>query len=147
MNAVYCNILIRLAQLSSLAAKRLSSVQAFRQRPEILVGAVSELDEELTTLKRSIEPILCLGSPLDLNKLPMGMSLQQTIYLQYAYFNTVFDIHTVLTYPWSQSILGLAQHSTLRSQVERSIHVVAEACREAILATKYIHVDASTPVP
>ncbi|KAJ2905583.1 hypothetical protein MKZ38_004877 [Zalerion maritima] len=147
VNLFYCNTLIRLAQLSSLVAKRLSSVQAFRQGPEALVRTVGELNEKLVVIKRSIEPILSLSDPLDLSKLPHSVSFQQAVYLQYTYYNTVFDIHTVLTYPWSQSILGLTQHPALRTQVERSTEMVARSCRDAILATKHICIAACTPLP
>ena len=133
--------------MSSLVAKRLTSVRAFRAGAQALVRSVSKLNEELNALKRSIEPVLSLGSPIGLNRLPPGMSLQQTMYLQVAYFNTVLDIHTALTYPWSRSILNLTPHPALRGQVEKSAQIVAETCRSAILATEHIHSDASTPVP
>lgn len=146
MNVFYCRTLIALAQSSSNVAKKLSSVQAFRQGPERLVEIVSELDEQLNDLKRSLHPSLCLGSTWDPLNLPEGMSLQQVVYIQYAYYGVLFDIHTALTCPWTQSILDLTQQPALRHQVERSNHIVAQSCRDAILATKYINLDASTPL-
>ena len=147
LNIGYCTTLIQLAQMSSLVAKRLSSVRAFRAGAQALVRTVTELDEELYALKQSIEPVVSLGSPVNLNRLPQGMTLQQTIYLQIVYFATVLDIHTALTYPWSRSILSITPQPVLRSQVEKSAQKVAETCRSAILATEHIHFDASTPVP
>jgi len=44
-------------------------------------------------------------------------------------------------------MLGLTPHAALRSQVEKSTQMVAETCRNAILATEHIRFEASTPVP
>jgi hypothetical protein len=147
MNLQYFSILIRLARLSSAVSKRLSTVRAFQQGAELLVRSVAELDEQLNALKRSVDPILFLDSPVKLNQLPAGMTLQQTMYLRYGFFNLTLDIHTALTYPWSRSMLGLTPHAALRSQVEKSTQMVAETCRNAILATEHIRFEASTPVP
>jgi hypothetical protein len=147
INLFYCHTLIKLAQLSSLVAKRLSTVRAFRGKPEALANAVVELDDQRRALIQSTKPIFCLDEPLDPKRLPAGMSLQQTVYLQYAYFNMTLDIHTVLTYPWSQSILGLTRNLEFQNEVEKSSQIVAQTCRDAILATKHIHLDASTPLP
>lgn len=146
VNVFYCQTLISLAKLSSLVAKKLSSVEAFRRGPETLANTVSELEEQLTAVKSSAEPILKLGAPPDHSRLPHSMSVQQVVYVQYAYFSTLFDIHTALTCPWTQNILGRTKLPKLRAQVERSTQVVALSCREAILATKHIHIDASTPL-
>lgn len=146
-NLFYCDTLVRLAQLSSLACKRAFSYQAFHKGAKALVEAVAELDELLQALKSSIQHILTLDTPVDPNHLPSSLSLQQTLYLQYAYFNTVLDVHTVLALPWSQNILGLRSEPSLGSLLERSTQIVAKACQDAILATKYIHLDASTPLP
>lgn len=147
VNLEYFNILIRLARLSSLASKRLSTVRAFQQGPESLVRSVADLHEQLVTLKDSLDPLISLDGPLDPNMLPSGMTLQQTMYLRSAFFSLSLDIHTSLTYPWSRSMLGLTPHVEMRDQVKKSTYLVAETCRQAILATEHIHFDASTPVP
>ncbi|EXJ53348.1 uncharacterized protein A1O5_13419 [Cladophialophora psammophila CBS 110553] len=147
MNLQYFSILIRLARLSSLVSKRLSTIRAYQQGAELLVRSVAELDEQLNVLKRSVDPILVLDSPIKLNRPPAGMTLQQLMYLRYGFFNVTLDIHTALTYPWSRGMLGLTPHVALRNQVEKSTQMVAETCRNAILATEHIHFDASTPVP
>jgi Fungal specific transcription factor domain len=147
LNLKYCNTLISLAQLSSLAAKRLSSVQAFRTGAELLVKSVADLGEQLTALKRSIEPILSFDFSSNFGRATFGMSPKQIIYLQYSYFNTALNIHTFLTCPWIWGLLGSTPHLSLRSQLEKSTQIVAEICRTAIVATEHIHFDASTPVP
>jgi hypothetical protein len=128
-------------------SKRLSTVRAFQQGALLLVRSVAELDEQLNTLKLSVDPILFLDSPVKLNGLPLGMTFQQNLYLRYGFFNITLDIHTALTYPWRRSMLGLTPYTAIRNQVEKSTQVVAETCRNAILATEHIHFDASTPVP
>jgi hypothetical protein len=147
MNLQYFSILIRLARLSSVVSKRLSTVRAFQQGAELLVRSVAELDEQLNALKRSVNPILLLDSPIKLNRLPAGMTLQQAMYLRCGFYNITLDIHTALTYPWSRSMLGFTPHAVLRNQVEKSTQLVAETCRNALLATEHVHFDASTPMP
>ncbi|EXJ79926.1 hypothetical protein A1O3_08211 [Capronia epimyces CBS 606.96] len=147
VNLQYFTILIRLARLSSVVSKRLSTVRAFQQGAELLVRSVAELDEQLNALRRSVDPILFLESPINLKRMPAGMTLQQAMYLRYGFFNVALDIHTALTYPWCRSMVGLTPHAALRNQVEKSTQTVAETCRSAILATEHIHFDANTPVP
>jgi hypothetical protein len=147
LNLEYFGILLKLAQLQSLVAKRLSSVQAYRRGAASLVKSVSELDEALKALHLSIEPKLVLSGPLDFKSMPVDMSLQQTLYLKYFYFNMVLDIHTALTFPWSRSTLGLTEHLALRNQLRKSMNVVAETCRNSILTTQHISFGTSEPVP
>jgi len=140
-------MLIKFAQLSSAVVSKLSSVRAFRQKPEVLVKTVCELDEQLHTLKSSVQPILTLDTPLDaVGSLPSGITLQQALYLHFAYYCTILDIHTALTLPWSRSILGLTRHHPLADQIKKSAGIVAKTSRIAILATKHVHIDANTPV-
>lgn len=146
-NLFYCDTLVRLAQLSSLACKRAFSYQAFHRGAKSLVEAVGELHILLQDLKSSILHIFNLDAPVDPSNLPSLLSLHQVVYLQYAYFNTVLDIHTVVALPWSQNMLGLRSEPSLSSQLERSTQIVAKTCQDAILATKNIHLDASTPLP
>lgn len=112
-----------------------------------LVRSVAELDEQLNTLKRSIDPIISRPAAPSITLLPSGMTLQQTMYLRGALQSIALDIHTSLTYPWSRSLLGVTPHVALRDQVETSTQIVAETCRQAILATELIRFDASTPMP
>lgn len=142
----YCRTLVSLVQLSSLVAKDISSVQAFRNGPETLALTVSELDRKFAAMQNSIQPILDLSRPANRGHLPDSLSSQHVVYLQYAYFSTLLDIHTALTCPWIQDILGLTQHATLSAQIERSTQIVAQACRDAILITRHIEIDASTPL-
>lgn len=147
VNVFYCHTLISFARFASHVAKKLSSVQAFRQGSETLVKTVSELDEQLTILEKSIGPPFCRGAPVDnSSSLPHGMTLQQTIYVRYAYFGVLFDLHTTLTCPWILDILDSTQQPALRCQIEKSNLIVVQSCRDAILATKHVHIDASTPL-
>ncbi|OAL39604.1 hypothetical protein AYO20_01001 [Fonsecaea nubica] len=147
VNIEYCNTLIRLARLSSVVSKRLSTVQAFQQGGAALVRSVAELDEQLNMLKRTIDPVICRPSSPSPSQLPPGMTMQQVMYLRGALQSITLDIHTALTYPWSRSICGMTPDAALRDQLETSTQIVAETCRQAILATEHIRFDASTPVP
>jgi hypothetical protein len=109
--------------------------------------AVAELDAQLEALKNSKEDIFPLDTPFNPLRPPANLSHQQAKYLQYAYYNTVLDIHTALTNPWSQSALGLVNDLSLGQQVALSSQKVAQTCRNAIVATQDIQIEASTPHP
>lgn len=147
VNIFYCDTLIRLAQISSLACKKVFSYQAVQKGCRAVIGALANLDDQLQALKLIVEPILRLDCPVDPKNLPSSLSLQQTIYLHYAYYNTVLDIHTVLTIPWLQNIQGLTHDLPSPRQVQKSTEVVAKTCRDAILSTTHMQLDASTPLP
>ncbi|KIV79464.1 hypothetical protein PV11_07026 [Exophiala sideris] len=147
VNVEYFNILIRLARLSSLVSRRLSTVRAFQQGVEYVVRSVAELDEQLDALKGSIDPTISNSTPPKSSPISSSMTPQQIFYLRSALFSLTLDMHTSLTYPWSRSMLGLTPCATLRDQVNKSTQIVAETCRKAILASDHVQFDASTPVP
>jgi len=143
----YLTALVKLARFASIVTRRLSSVQVLRISAHALVKLVAELDEQLNILKLDLKPTICLGNPLNPNRLLPGISLQQAVYLHCFYYTTVLDIHNTLIYPWSKTLLGLTPHQLLRAQVDRSIEMVMGTCHIATLTLHYVHIDAATPVP
>lgn len=135
-------------QLCSTAKKRLSSARALQQSSEQLIQAVSSLVQELDNIKdRAIRRYkFSLDGPLDLSQLPtLGLTLRQAQSLKANYCCLVLDINTPLSYPWSRIYLHAEQDPVALAQVEKSSAAVAEAARCAILATRQIQVDASSP--
>jgi hypothetical protein len=55
-------------------------------------------------------------------------------------------IHSIFTYPWNSAVFGANQSSALHSQISLSTNIVVEAARSIIIATKYVDVDASSPI-
>ena len=147
VNLTYVTLLIELARFASVVTRRLSTVQVLCLGAEALVKSVVELDEQMNTLRLGLEPTITLGAPLNPNRLPPGITLQQTIYLHCLYNTTVLDIHNTLMSPWSKSLLSLTPRQVLRSQVQTSIETVLRTCHTAMLTLHYVHIDASTPVP
>lgn len=140
---VYCRHLIELMQISSATTRRLSSVQALRQKAEELITTVKELNEQLEKLKLSSQAPFPLDEPLDPSHLPNELTLRQAQSLQYHYFSLILDINTPLAYPWS-GIYTYAKHSTPAfDQIQKSVASVAQASRSAIVATRDIRIDAS----
>ena len=146
-NVFYYDTLIRLAQLSSQAYHKIFSYQALQNISQALVGEITSLDAQLESLKRSKEHVFRLDAPIDPNELPTCLSLHRAIYLQYAYYVTLLDIHTILAIPWSQNILVSMHEPSLAVQRERSTQKVARTCRDIILTTTHMNFDASTPHP
>lgn len=142
---LYCHTLILLAQLSSSAKKRLSSAKALRQTPDQLIQTVHDLNTELENLKATIDSQFDLAKPVEPLDLPDGISVRQAQLIQCYYFCLVLDVNTPLVYPWT----GIGKYTSSTSpnfaQVKASCEAVAQVSRTAILATRYIHVDASCP--
>ncbi len=151
-DATYCHILIELMRLSSTAKKRLASARALRQTAEQLLENVRDLNNELEHLKRSMQHRFRLDEPVSREDfsssqlLPQqAITLRQAQSLQSHYFCLVLDINTPLAYPWS----GICTYAkrldvTALAQMEASWNAVAQAARSVILATRQIHVDASS---
>ena len=132
-------------------SKTLSSTANIRRDPEMAVSAVAELHNRLTRLKASLDSKSCgAGSLFEgpvVNLLPpYQMSSIQIIYLRYTYYSALLDVHTTLTYPWSQGVFDLGRHPAIRTQVDQSSQVLAEACRAALLTTRYVNILSSTPL-
>ncbi|KAK5102748.1 hypothetical protein LTS08_003548 [Lithohypha guttulata] len=146
-NLKYVDILIQLARFSSTISKRLSSIRVLQTGAQDLARIVAELDWQLRDLRTRLEPEISLGNPVNPNRLPTGINLQQTVYLNCFYHTTMLDIHNTLTYPWSRTLLGLVSQPVLRAEAERSFVYVVETCHAAMLTLHYVHINAATPVP
>jgi hypothetical protein len=142
-DTMYCQILIELMLQSSTAKKRLSSARALRQTPSQLIETVRDLNKELDELKRAVQNKICLDGPLEVSKLPKGITLRQAQSLQSHYFCIVLDINTPVAHPWSCISSYAKQDMIASTQLEKSCNAVAQASRSAILATREIRVDAS----
>ncbi len=138
-------VLIKLHQVCSFVGKSLSSPRAFRKRPVEFIQTVNDLDRKVRSLGEEIEDILLVKGSLDPSRLPGNLSLTMALAIYFTYNDLLFDIHTILTYPWSRGIISLRQHPSFRGQVERSYSVVAKACRDIILASRHIPIDAACP--
>jgi hypothetical protein len=139
----YCTIAIKISRLSSRVWKRLSSARALRQNLDNTLQAVSELDRELAVPESVSVPFL--GSSMDFysSKWSDDISIKQTIALRFMFYGLTFDLHTRLTYPWCSGVSTL-QDDNMR--MTRSRMIVLDTCRNAILLTRHVSIDASTPL-
>ncbi|EXJ63292.1 uncharacterized protein A1O5_11613 [Cladophialophora psammophila CBS 110553] len=138
----YPTNLVKLAQMSSRVARVFSNVQNWSKSPDTLAETVAKLHVQHVEIENTLQGLVNPEIPLDSVKLPAHMNLQQANFIRLTYFNTILDIHTALTNPWSH----LRQHPTTHSQVQKSTEIVARTVRAAILTTHSIRIDASTPV-
>lgn len=141
----FSTISIKHAQISSTVAKRLSNVYIVHQTATDIIKTVVELDKMLYDYKQSISCFFDVDASIDPSQLPSGISLQQAVYLQYSFYGTLCDIHSVLTYPWFHNILSLNQDPAVCLQLEVSSQRVAKASRSILVATKHVHIDAAAP--
>jgi hypothetical protein len=138
--------IIKHAQILSLISKRLATVKSFRQTPKQITETVCELDMQLQQWRESLPPFLQPAEPIKLNELPRGVHLYHVMYIRYAYFGSVMAIHSIFTYPWNSAVFGTGQTPLLRNQISLSTNIVVEAARSIILDTKYIDINASSPI-
>ncbi|KAM5346085.1 hypothetical protein ACJ41O_009090 [Fusarium nematophilum] len=125
---------------------RLTFIETQQQSAELLVKTVAELDQKLKALERFIQQLVDLDSPLESCRPGADIDLQQAVYLRMAYYITVLDVHTPLTYPWSQRLFHLAGNPDLRDQVQASSEIVIKTARKVILATQFVRLDATTSI-
>ncbi|KIV97273.1 hypothetical protein PV10_01041 [Exophiala mesophila] len=144
-DVIFSSICIRLAQISRRVYRRLSSARALQQSTKELVRAVSELDNELDQYQRSISSLVSLEQALDPLAVSTVLPVNLVILLKYLYYSILFAIHTPLVLPWLNQN-KLDRPEDFEQQVEYSCQTVAKAARAAILNTRFIHLDASTPV-
>lgn len=147
LNLTYLTLLVKLSRFASVVTRQLSSVRVICLGAQELVSLIARLDEQLSTLRSSLEPTIMLGGAMNPNRLPPGLTLQQAVYLHCFYHTIVLDIHSTLIYPWSKTLLGLTPQRVLRTQVETSVETVLRACHTVMLTLNYVHIDAATPVP
>ena len=149
MSLPYCHSLIRISQLSSRIEKMLSAVRCVEQGPAATIQTVQKLDNDLVRLKTSLveEFGLSLGDRVSEMSPRCGLTMEQFLYVQYAYMTATLSIHTVLAYPWMRALTGVRSQDQFRDAVARSITAVKQCSHKAIMATEQIHFRADTPVP
>lgn len=145
INLIYCMSVGKLSQLISLVMRKSSSVAALQRSPQDLVSEVTDLERQRNTLQSFIMQYIPLDSPTSAASPSSGLNTWQTLYIRMLYYVLVASIHTVFTNPWSRCALKPASHSEVKVQVEKSINIVADASRNAILTSQDIRINASTP--
>jgi hypothetical protein len=127
----------------------LSAVRCVEQGPAATVQTVQQLDNELLSLKTSLskEFGLFLGDRVSEMSPRCGLTMEQFLYVQYAYMTATLSIHTVLAYPWMRVLIGVRSQDQFRKAVARSVDTVKQCSREAIMSTEYIQSRAETRVP
>ena len=110
---------------------------------------MKRLAAELDRLRLSLNSKhgLRLGEKLNRNQLPQSLSLEQAVYLHYAYYTVVCSVHNLLAFPWLRTLIGARVNEDFRDDVVRSAEAMAKASREAVLMTEHVHFAAHTPVP
>lgn len=145
----YCHSLIKISKVSSQIEKRLSAVRCCRMGAAATVQAVHQLEHELVAAKDSLYDAfgLVLGEKVDLNNLPGNMTLEQCIYVQFAYSTAMLSVQTVLAYPWIRPLIGLRLDDRFRNDIARASDTLARISRELIKMTEHIRFRPYTPVP
>ena len=147
INSIYLQALIKINKLSSLATKKLSSVESFCQTPQGWIDTVKELNKKFEELQEKLRDDLELELPFDLKKSNKILTSHQALSIQFLYYALVWDIHTSLAHPWFRSILGLDRHLCFQDDIRNSTAIVAQTSRNAILDCRFIHIDASCTLP
>ncbi|EXJ75923.1 uncharacterized protein A1O5_00431 [Cladophialophora psammophila CBS 110553] len=147
VNVRYIQACIKINHLSSVMRKMLFKAAAWRQAPEELVNNVGMLQKKLEELRVSLRDQCQINLPMNLTKPPAGLNMQQALSIQFLHHNLAWDIHTTLAHPWFRGVTGLDRHPDFQGQIAESCSIVAETSRAAILDCRFIHVDASCPMP
>lgn len=134
------------AQISAQINKRLLSVSGLRQTPAEMMQKMTDLTLQLETWKASLPTKWQPGASTNSADVDSTRELNQILYLRFSYYGSLTAIHTVFFYPWISIVCGVDPHNTVHSrQIAESTHVVAEAARDMIKATRTMQIDASSP--
>lgn len=128
----------------SRAYKLLSSARALQKSVADLVKSVTELDQEVDIFRRSVDHIISLDKPLDLMHATSTMPNTEAIMVYFLYYGLLLDIHHPLMVPWSGS--SSVELQSFQIEVERSCSIVASTARQAILASRFVQLNASSIV-
>jgi hypothetical protein len=148
VNIAYCHSLIYLARASSQVEKRLGGIGRARLGAAAVIETVRQLDAMLLEVKMTIDRKfgISLADDLDPAFLKGGLSLEQHLYINYAYMTTLLSIHTVLAYPWIRTLVGVRVQAQHPEEISRSSEIVAKVSRTAVLLTENIRFKAHTSV-
>jgi hypothetical protein len=149
LSFAYCHSLIRIAKMSSKIEKKLSAVRCVKQGPAATIQTIETLDAELVGIRTSLMESsgIVLGERISAMSPSGGLTMDQYLYVQYAYTTATLSIHTVLAYPWMRALIGVRCPSQFRGAIARSVNAVTKCSREAILLTEHIQFSARTTVP
>lgn len=92
---------VKLNQILSHAYKRLSTARALRQSTTELVKAVTELDQEVTTFKQSVEHLVSLDEPLDEQRILPTMPVFQLLMIHFCTTDCCSRFMAISCYPGS----------------------------------------------
>jgi hypothetical protein len=114
----------------------------------LTIQTVNQLHNELLTAKTSVYDAfgLLLGADVDVNSLPRSITLDQLIYVQFAYCTAMLNVHTVLAYPWIRLSTGLCFDGKFRNDIIRASETVATVARRIIKMTEHINLKPHTPI-
>lgn len=139
--SIFCHALVRLSQLRSIATQKLCSSR-LRRNPAALAATVADLGRRLDRLVEAFAPVISFEKTPEMSCSAAGMNAIQTLYLYYAYYDLVFEIHGPLALPWLEhTFQGHVPALSLR----RSRDMVAQASRKAIVATGRMQINSCTP--
>lgn len=106
---------------------------------------MSELNNEVDSLKRSVKHIIPFDDAIEDVQLPPSMTRCQLMVIYFLYYNVLIDIHSSLLVPWF-FFTDSGQFDAFRAQVESSCRIVAETARNVILHSRLIRLKPNTPV-
>ncbi|KAH8807431.1 hypothetical protein F5884DRAFT_899829 [Xylogone sp. PMI_703] len=165
-NIKFCTIAISHARILSMALKKLSIPRIFHRSTDAIIRAVNELHAEAQDLLES--------TPTEYIPTPVSRGTQHAekpidvLYTQMNYWGLLCHIHSVFLYPWiNDTIVSMSvgvgtdtggsientqsernakeeMKQRLKDQVMASSLALAETSRNIILATEYIHLDATS---
>lgn len=135
--------MVKMAKLLSRISKELSSATAMGQHPEVALGHVRDLDEELQTFADSMRDVVDLKQSSSIAPRVNGLTTEQTSRIRLMYFEVVFALHSAISRPWLRLVCPRqAENGPYQCQVLYSTEIAASASRGVILACASMHLSA-----
>ncbi|KAH0829252.1 putative fungal specific transcription protein [Fonsecaea pedrosoi] len=135
---------IRHAQISSSIIDQLTAAKARRRKPSKTIETVNEIHQRLKSWYDTVPATLRFRRSQPVLASP-DLQMSHITYLHLAYHGSLAAIHSVFAYPWELTRLEAGSDVDLNPQIDASTQILAEAARNIILTTKYLHLSAAAP--
>ncbi|EEU33631.1 uncharacterized protein NECHADRAFT_89306 [Fusarium vanettenii 77-13-4] len=137
--------MIKHARILSSVIRTLNVIRSSSSMSEETFAMVQRLDSRLQDWRNSLPRFIQFGM-LPGAGLPKGVTSEQCLLLEYSYYTTLIQIHSIIMAPWSKVYQEKpTTNPSHQAHILKSASIVAEASRKIISQLRYITVSPDTP--
>ncbi|KAM5358167.1 hypothetical protein ACJZ2D_015530 [Fusarium nematophilum] len=130
--------MVKHAQILSSVIRSLNAIRSSRSMSDETFALVQRSDRRLHEWRNSLPRFIQFGM-LPGAGLPKGVTSEHCLLLEYSYYTTLIQIHSIVMAPWSKVYQEKpTANPSHQAQIFKSASIVAEASRKIISQLRYI---------